>query len=195
MYTTIYYFLQGSSIFINADTIQHLSSYVNQSVLNIDGHLIKFFEGSANDRLFEVPVVDKGELDIHATLRVTVAVQPPTPTHSTDRDPIIGLVDGVEINAFMLHDQSNYGYTSCQLLQATHDITDISTLTAVTQQYTLIFKPYSRYGACVTAQSGGYVNTGRFNSQLDVSQSLHLVVQRNNAGEDYTFNYILIEIL
>ena len=156
---------------------------------------MKFGSGIKDEKLLEVPLVGARELDVHATLRVTVAIQPPTPTHF-DRDPIIGLSDGMNVNRFVLYDQSNYAaVTPCSLVNAVEDNVLVPSHCPVPYQYTLAFMPFYRYGACYTAQNGGYVNTGKFNQQLDVTRPISLVVHRHNAGEEYAFTYIMVEIL
>ena len=53
----------------------------------------------------------------------------------------------------------------------------------------------SSYGACSSAQDGGYLNVGTFNNQVDPTNGLSLVIHRADALEQYQFNYFLIEIL
>ena len=56
-----------------------------------------------------------------------------------------------------------------------------------------MFQPFHKYGACYTAQDGGYVNVGRFNEQLDASKGVSLLVERGDATETYRYYYFLIE--
>ena len=56
-----------------------------------------------------------------------------------------------------------------------------------------MFQPFHKYGACYTAQDGGYVNVGRFNDQLDTSKGVSLLVERDHAPETYRYYYFLIE--
>ena len=58
-----------------------------------------------------------------------------------------------------------------------------------------MFQPFHKYGACYTAQDGGYVNVGRFNDQLDASKGVSLLVNRNNAPETYRYYYFFVEIM
>lgn len=187
-------YIQPSGI-INAENVRYLGSYIDSS-LKIEGEIMKFVAGNAHQKLLEVPIVSAGKLDVHATVRITVAIQPPSPA-SADRDPIIGLTDGVNMNGFYLHDRNNYILyrRSCELIEATQEHAPISPNSPVPFIYTLTFVPLQRYGACYTTQNDGYLNTGKFNSQLDISRPLSLVVIRNDANEVYSFNHILIEVL
>ena len=65
----------------------------------------------------------------------------------------------------------------------------------VPDQFTFLFKPAERFGACSSAQQGGYVNVGLFNNQLDLSKGINLAFYRGNERhEDYYFYYALVEI-
>ena len=156
---------------------------------------MKFGAGTTSEKLLEVPLVGVGELDIDSTIRITVALQPPIPA-TTDRDPKVGLSDGTNVNLFYLTDQWNYANSSpCRPFNGTHQDTRVPASSSVPYQYTLIFKPYDRYGACYTAQRGGYANAARFNRQLVITKPLSLAVHREDAAERYTFYYFLVEIL
>ena len=65
----------------------------------------------------------------------------------------------------------------------------------VSSQFTFLFSPFYKYGACSSAQDGGYLNVGTFNKQVDPTTGLSLVVYRDDAAENYQFRSFLIEIL
>jgi len=44
------------------------------------------------------------------------------------------------------------------------------------------------------AQEGGYINIGRFNTQLDITKPLYLRVERSDANEQVYYHYFLVEI-
>ena len=75
-----------------------------------------------------------------------------------------------------------------------HDDTPVSIGTKVPATFKLTFTPFYKYGSCDTAEEGGYINTGRFNTQLDITKPLYLRVERNHAPEQYYFHYFLVEI-
>ena len=58
---------------------------------------------------------------------------------------------------------------------------------------TLLIDPVHRFGSCMT--NNGFATDGRFNSQVDASKGLSLVVHRDNVNEQYVFHYFLIEFL
>ena len=51
------------------------------------------------------------------------------------------------------------------------------------------------YTVCETAQTGGYLNTGRFNNRIDTSQPLFLRVVRDSGIEQLFIHYFMVEIL
>ena len=147
----------------------------------------------ANEKLLEVPI---GEVDARATIIITVGLDnshPNTPT--VDSDFNIGISDGTTQNLQNIPDISNYpDYPPCSALNADQDNRLVSTGTKVPAVFRLIFTPFNRYAACETAQEGGYVNTGRFNDQIDTTKPLLLRVQRGDAGEQYFIRYLRVEI-
>ncbi len=129
-----------------------------------------------------------------------MALDPTRPSASQDHDPRVGLSDGTNRQLFWLSDTGNYhvkgGTIACGVFvedgfNENYKITSGPT----PAQFTLLFTPYHKYGACSTGQNGGYVNVVTFNSELDVSKGISLVVYRHQAPEEYRFHYFLVEIL
>ena len=140
-----------------------------------------------------MPLVGPGELDPQSTIRVTVGLKPYTPPIDSDND--IGITDGSNSNRFIINDIGNYPHTACFLSEGTHDNVQIPVGTTQAGQYVLLFEPFHRYGACSSAQLGGYVNPGHFNNQVDVSKGISLVIKRNDAAETYNYYYFMVEII
>ena len=97
----------------------------------------------------------------------------PLPTNKTsvDRDPQIGITDGNVANVYQIHDLSYYpGLISpCGALSAIGTRKTLPT-GPVPDQFTFLFKPAERFGACSTAQNGGYINVATFNNQIPSKQ-------------------------
>jgi len=66
--------------------------------------------------------------------------------------------------------------------------------TIVPATYKLTFSPLYQYELCGSPQYSGYINTGHFNRELDVTKQLYLCVNRDISGEDYYFHYFLVEV-
>ena len=144
------------------------------------------------NKLLEVPLADPMQLDRHATVRITVALQP----SRADHDPQFGLSDGTKQAMFALMDPSNYvNHSPCYVRSGSHDNVLVPTSTPPPAEYTLLFNPYLGYGSCSTAQVGGYVNTATFSNILDYSKALNLIVYSDNDRESYVFKSILVEFL
>ena len=77
----------------------------------------------------------------------------------------------------------------------TQDNARVSSTTLVPTTTKLTFSPFYKYGSCETAQEGGYINTARFTSQLDITKSLFLQVVRHSRGERFSIFYFLVEII
>ena len=155
---------------------------------------IRFGRGTAREKLLQVPIAAAGELDAHASIRVTVGLTPV----SGDSDPYIGISDGVNVNRFYIVDNSNYGGGApCGIAPAaegSHENNRVATR-RVSPQFTFLFSPFYKYGACSSAQDGGYLNVGTFNNQVDPTNGIDLVIYRSDANEQYRFRYFLVEIL
>ena len=180
---------KSQSIFITPGNVRYLANFIGSAT--IDSRSIRFGSGTANEKLLQVPIAAAGELDAHASIRVTVGLTPV----SGDSDPRIGISDGVNVNRFYIADNGNYGqYSPCGIDDGSHE-NKLVTTRRVASQFTFLFSPFYKYGACSSAQDGGYLNVGTFNKQVDTTNGINLVIQRSGANEQYQFNYFLIEIL
>ena len=139
-----------------------------------------------------MPLAGPGEVDPHTSIRITVGLKPPG---TVDKDPQVGLSDGVNGNFFFL--VNNNDQSPCYPSPGTHDENRLTSFTPQTQtsQFVLLFEPFHQYGACFTAQEHGYVNTGTFNHQLDTCKGLDFVVARSDGHETYDFYYFIVEFL
>ena len=153
-----------------------------------------FGSGAANDLLIEVPL---GEIDPRATIVVTVGLNESRMNGAAaDSDIRIGLWDGTNNNAQGIHDVNNYGNVSpCRVLNFTsRDGKLVPADTPFPSVVKLTFIPFYRYAACETAQQGGYINTGTFSFQLDITKPLFLRVHREQPHEEMFFHYFRVEI-
>ena len=180
---------KSQSILITPGNVRYLADFIASSA-TIDSRSIRFSSGTANEKLLQVPIVAAGELDAHTSIRVTVGLT----LVSSDSDPYIGISDGVNVNKFIIRDTNNYvNYPPCHALDSYEN--NRVTTRRVSPQFTFLFSPFYKYGACSSAQDGGYLNVGTFNKQVDPTNGLSLVVYREHAPEQYQFKYFLIELL
>ena len=178
---------------MTADNIQYHATFIDSSV-SIQGRLITIGPGSINEKLLEVPI---GHIEPHASIIITVGLNTTIPnTPNVDSDFTIGVTDKTSKNMWGILDKNNYdSYSPCYIWPASgiHDDTRVSTSTLVPTTTKLTFTPFYKYGSCETAQQGGYINTGRFNAQVDITKPLFLQMDRKDAAEEYSFFYILVE--
>ena len=57
---------------------------------------------------------------------------------------------------------------------------NLVTTRRVSPQFTFLFSPFYKYGACSSAQDGGYLNVGTFNNQVDPTKGINLVIHGDN---------------
>ena len=178
------------NILIHPGNVRYLAKFIDSSA-TIDSRSIRFGSGTANEKLLQVPIAAAGELDAHASIRVTVGLEPP----SGDSDPRIAISDGTNQNKFIIPDRNNYGeFGPCIIVGS--QVNKLVTTRTPSPQFTFLFSPFYKYGACSSAQDGGYLNVGTFNNQVDPTYGLSFVVYRgDDTSEQYQFRYFLIEIL
>ena len=95
---------------------------------------------------------------------------------------------------YRIHDIDNYPELApCRVPSASETQKPPQT-GPVPDQFTFLFQPAERFGACSTAQNGGFVNVATFNNQLDLSLGVSLRLTMNEANEDIRYYYFLVEI-
>ena len=153
--------------------------------------------GQDADTRLQVPIVPAGRFSANtsATIKITAALNGPMLNQpSVDRDPQISITDGRIMNEYQFHDINNYpGLSPCLALSASGTQKTLST-GPVPDQFTFLFKPAEKFGACSTAQNGGFANVATFNNQLDLSLGISLRLRMNQAHEDIRYYYFLVEI-
>ena len=154
--------------------------------------------GQAADTRLQVPIVPAGRFSANAsvTVKITAALDGGMLNQrSVDRDPRISITDGRVMNEYRIHDINNYpGLAPCLALSASGTPKTLST-GPVPDQFTFLFKPAERFGACSTAQNGGYVNVATFNNQLDLSLGVSLRLRMHGAHEEIRYYYFLLEVI
>ena len=176
---------------LTPDNIRNFASYLHSSV-DIQDRVIHVGPGSLNEKLLEVPL---GEIDPRATIIITVGLDKSHPnTLGIDSDPHVGISDGTIQNLQFMGDASNSAAVPCGTVNGQSDDMQVSPDTPVPATFKLIFTPFYKYGACETAQEGGYINTGTFDGQIDTSKPLFLYWSRNNSGEEYFVHFFDVEI-
>ena len=137
-----------------------------------------------------MPIATPGELDERPLIRITFGTNPP----SGDNDPTIGITDGTHHNQFItIAHGSNENDNPCAVQNGQRYGRAGPLGNPVAGEYTLLFDPSRRFGSCAT--NNGFQSDGRFNSQIDLTKEVSLILHRNHAIEQYNFYYFLIEFL
>ena len=182
----------SKSILIEPDTVRLYASFIDSSA-TVTSNTIQFGSGTTGEELLRVPVAAPGELDSQAVIRVTVGMNPPV----ADNDPAVGIAsnDGSKRNQFALveHGTTTSTVNPCEILAGSHNGRASTHGDLVAGTYVMLFHPYRRFGSCST--NTGFATAGNFNTFIDPSQGLSLVVNRDGSVEQHTFHYFLVEVL
>ena len=176
---------------VPGNIIDHASQL--SPTVSITDKVIHVGSGASWEMLMTVPI---GTVDPDSTITVTVGVdRSHFNTAGLDADPHFKVTDGTKFNEFSLVDINNYKhYAPCFPLNGGADNDLVSSGTKVPATFKFTFIPGQAFGYCETAQEGGYINTGKFNSNIDIGKPLSLQIQREHGSEQYYFHYILIEV-
>ena len=172
--------------------MKYYASFIHSSA-TINDLTIHFGAGSHRQELLRVPIAAPGELTPQSLIRITVGMNPP----ATDNDPTVGITDGTNRNQFQLIEDgrtSNTGHLNpCDVVGGSENGRSAPRGNPIAGGYTLLFDPLHRFGSCTA--NNGFTTDGKFNSQVDASKGLSLVVHRDSPSEQYYFHYFLIEFL
>ena len=139
-----------------------------------------------------MPITAPGELDKRPLIRITLGTNPP----SGDNDPKVGITDGTNHNQFVLIEEGSNipgSFSPCEVHNGHHNKRPGPLGNPVAGEYTLLFDPSRRFGSC--AANNGFSTSARFNSQIDLTKGLSLVLHREHGPEQYYFHYFLVEFL
>ena len=161
---------KSQSIFITPVNVRYLANFIGNAT--IDSRFIHFGCGTTREKLLQVSIAPAGELDAHASIRVTVGLTP----LNHDSDPRIGISDEVNLNQFYIADNGNYGDSAPCGKEDGSQENNLATTRRVSSQFTFLFFLFYKYGACSSAQDGGYLNVGTFNKQVDPTKGINLVI-------------------
>ena len=180
-------------LLLTPQNIEYYATFLHPGV-NIQERVIQFGPRSDNEPLLVVPI---GQIDQHATVVLTLGqdkahVNAP----GVDSDYRFGISDGTTDNLFEVPDRHNYPtFGPCYPISGTQDGATVpaGTLASATLKFT--FAPYSKFAFCETAQEGGFLNTGTFDLQIDITKTLFLTTTGNEQDETYNFHYFRVEIV
>jgi len=152
--------------------------------------------GQAADTRLQIPIVPAGRFSANASsaIKITAALDGRMLNERSDRDPLIGITNGRVTYEYVISDTNNYPTVPCNAQNASGSAKTLPPTVPVPDQFTFLFKPAERFGACFTAQNGGFVNVATFDDQLDLSLGVSLRLRMDGAHEDIHYYYFLVEI-
>ena len=187
--------MQLEKIFITPRYAQKHATFIS-TVASFNDTSMYFGPRSSGAKFLEVPLISAGRFARNESIAIQITVSMNGGMlNERDRDPILGLTDGITTNLFVINDIYNYPIQPCRPATTSGTVGKVLTTGPVPDQFIFLFKPAERFGACSTAQQGGYVNVGIFNNQLDLSMGINFQINRDNEiHEDFLFYYFLVEI-
>ena len=188
--------MQLEKIFITPRYAQKHATFIS-TVASFNDTSMYFGPRSSGAKFLEVPLISAGRFARNESIaiQITVSMNGGMLNSGHDRDPIIGVTDGNTTNLFYILDINNYRtHPPCFPTSASGNVDKFLSSGPVPDQFTFLIKPAERFGACSSAQQGGYVNVGIFNNQLDLSRGIKLQIRQAESHEDYRFYYLLVEI-
>ena len=155
---------------------------------------------SFKGRLFKLPLISASLLDSNSdiTVIVTLGLQNAIRV-SSDSDPMFFISDGERGIGFDLRD----GSPRCQGIEALMgDVLGTSTFFSSTsaqsrilsEEYILTISPSQQWGSCHFAGDSGLVSPVSYTHSIDLNRGLWLEMYREDAYEQFTINYITVDI-
>ena len=178
-------------LYLTPDNIEYYATYLHSSA-DIQDRVIRFGPGTAvGEKLLEVPI---GHVNFHATVIITVGLDK-SHLNLNPADLRIGLSDGTTQNIFYISDYANRLRYSCYPMSSSYDSdTKVNAGTQVPSMFKLTFTPFTRFGTCETGQEGGYIVTGRFSAQMQITKPLFLRVHRDSSNEQQYIHYLKVDV-
>ena len=179
------------SLLITPNSLLFHATFVD-STITLTSLTIQFSAGTAGEEMFRVPIAQPGEFYPNMVIRTTIGMNPP----AADNDPAVGISDGTSHNQFFLVEQASLSVSSvnpCDFFNGIKNGRSAPAGDPVAGGYTLIFEPFHVFGSCTS--NNRFATDGKFNSQIDLTKELNLMVNRDNSAENYIFHYFLMEFL
>lgn len=152
-------------------------------------------------RLFKLPLLKKNVLYADSDITVVLTIGLDSGIRRPDSDPKFFLSDGSNGIGYQMRDETaavrcqgieaimGPAYTSIKPFPGPSHDSDI-----LPEQFVLTIKPSQQWGSCYTAIDSGIISPVAYTRSVDLDEGLWLEVYRENLSEQYTFNYIQVEI-
>ena len=163
---------------------------------------ITFDVGSTvSGRLFKLPLLPPNLLSDKADIVVVITIGMDNSVRSTDNDLRFFISDGENGLGFEIREEPSAH--RCRGIQAVMG-NKLSSLNAyvgsphnstfLPEQFVFTLKPSQGFGSCYSAIDNGLITPVGYTRQMSIDKGLSIEVYREDAHEEYTLNYILVEI-
>ena len=157
--------------------------------------------GLFNNRLFRLRLIPSNVLESDAKVEVVITVGLDREARSGDSDPQFFLSDGSSGIGFQMREEASGN--RCRGIEALMGNTLSSRVgipgathvsTILPEEFVLTLKPHQLWGLCYNSADTGLISTIQFTRTLFPDRGLWLEVYREHSSEQFTFNYIKVEI-
>ena len=159
-------------------------------------------DSPGSKRLFKLPLISANILNRNADITVVMTVGLQSSVRSSDSDPKFYLSDGERGIGFESRNEAPY----CRGMQAVMGDTMSSSKsltegarpqTSVLSEefvFTINRSPYQNWGSCLYGMDSGLISPVTYTQDVYPDKGLWLEVYREDPGEQYAINYIIVEI-
>jgi len=184
-------------------TLRYRSNAEFFETLSYTRTALTFSSGSQSyGRLFKLPLLPWGVFHLSDEITIKLTIGLDSGIRASDSDPKFIISNGQDGN-FGLGFEMREEAIRCRGIEGTTGSTLQSrntfpgaqhTSEVLPEQFTMILKPAERWGSCYHSADSGIISPVYFSRSLNPSHGLYLEVYREGPSENYTFNYIIVEI-
>ena len=151
-------------------------------------------------RLFKLPLIPGAFLSRYADVSVVITIGLQSAIRSSDSDPKFLISDGERGIGFDIRESIS---TKCRGVQGLmgDTMTGYSYFSGTSgqsdtesEEFTLTISPSQRWGSCYYAGDSGIISPISYSQNIYLDQGLWLEAYRENTGEKYVINYIIVDI-
>ena len=194
MYIPFYRLYTPADIVERAEFTNNYNNYTATSITFGRG-------GTSYERLFRLPLVPGGILRSDANIVVKITVGLDNDIRSSDSDPKFLISDGNHGIGFEFREEDSIHCQSVEGIMGDHIAiwsilvgTSYSASTLLPEEYILTLVPSRKWGSCFSSIGNGLISPAIYDQHINLTERLWLEVYREDYGERYEFNYIIVEI-
>ena len=156
--------------------------------------------GAINGRLFRLPLMSADLLESSADIVAVITVGLEKEVRNGDNDPWFFLSDGTTGIGFQMLDGVGNRCRGAQAIMG-NTLTSMATFSGaphisstLPEEFVLTIKLRRTWGSCYNSVDSGAISPVRYTRTVFPNRGLWLEVYRNSLSDQYSFNYIKVEL-